>query len=126
MSQVGVSRRKAIEQAKLVLSRLLRNPKSRAGLIAAVRSEYVSRNFVYGWLTEECRSGRVTVLKTGHALMYQLTSCVPREAPRESSFPAWLDPRSLPLSDARRVFLDGREVNPDNPQREEDPEEEEI
>ena len=123
MSQVASAKRKAIEQAKLILSRLLRNPKSRTGLIAAVRSEYVSRNFVYGWLTEECRTGRVTVLKTGHTLTYQLTSCIPREAPVQSPFPAWLDPRALPLSDVRRVFLDGREVNPDDPQREEDQEE---
>lgn len=120
---MSARRRQAIEQAKLVLSRLLRNPKSRTGLIAAVRSEYVSRNFVYGWLTEECRAGRVTVLKAGHQLMYQLTSCIPREAPAESTYPQWLDPRALPLSDVRRVFLDGREVNPDDPQREEQEEE---
>lgn len=123
---VRSKRKKAVEGAKYTLTCLLRNPKSRAGLIAAVRSELIGRNFVYGWLTEECRAGRVTVLKAGHSVTYQLTSCIPRESPVPSPYPNWLDPRALPLSDTRHVYLDGREVNPDDPQREEDPEEEEV
>lgn len=109
--------------ARKVLGQLLRTPKSRAGLIAAVKNRVISKNFVYGWLTDQCRTGKVTVLKTGQTLMYQATSWVPAEKPVEGFYPAWLEPRSIPLSASRRVFLDGREVNADDPQREEQEEE---
>lgn len=108
-----------VAQARKTLAQLLRTPKSRAGLIAAVTNKVISRNYVYGWLTEQCRTGKVTTLKSGRSLMYQLTCRIPTETPEVSHYPCWLDPRGIPQSASRRVFLDGREVNPDDPQREE-------
>lgn len=117
------ARRADANQARLTLTRLLRTPKSRAGLIAAVKTDKISRNFVYGWLTEQCRTGKVAVLKSGVSVMYQNADSVPVERPEQGFFPSWLEPRSIPLSSSRRMFLDGREVNPDDPQREEQEEE---
>lgn len=108
-------------KARHLLSKLLRTPKSRSGLIAAVKSQAVSRNFVFGYLTTEVRAGRVVVLKSGVSVMYQLSECVVHEEPAPKEFPVWLEPRALPLAVGRRVYIDGREVDPDAPpEREEE------
>jgi hypothetical protein len=112
-------RKTEVAQANNVLRRLLRTPKTRAGLIAAVRNKHISRNFVYGWLTEQTRTGKVAVLKSGEQVLYQGATYVVEERPAAAEFPAWLEPRAVPPSSTRRVFLDGREVDPKNPQREE-------
>lgn len=109
--------------ARHLLERLLRTPKSRAGLVAAVKVHGIGRNFVFGYLTSELRVGRILVLKSGVSIMYQRAECVVHEAPAPRDFPTWLEPRSLPLARGRRIFIDGREVDPDAPTKQEEQEE---
>lgn len=93
--------------ADKMLRSLLRTPKSRAGLIAAALSVGVSRNFVYGWLSEQRRDAKIAVLKSGRIEMYQMTTHVVVESPAPGTYPAWLEPRALPVSASRCVYVDG-------------------
>lgn len=93
---------------------LLRTPKSRAGLIAAVAGSGLSRNFIYGWLSERRRDGTVTVLKgSGTQILYQITTHVVIETPSPSVYPPWLEPKTIPMANTRRVYIDGQ-VNAEN------------
>jgi hypothetical protein len=93
---------------KLIRS-LLRTPKTRGGLIAAVAGKEISQNFVYGWLSERRRDGTVTVLKgAGQQVMYQISEHVVVEMARPGIFPSWLEPRHLPVADKRCVYIDGQ------------------
>lgn len=103
------TKREKVEAAQRVLDGLLRSPKTRPGLIAAV-SDTMSKNFVYGHLAERIRTGKVTVLKTGAEPMYQMTEFIVIEQPRESDWPSWLEPRSIPLCVQRHVYIDGQLV----------------
>lgn len=94
-------------KAELVLTRLLRTPKTRNGLVAAVTSKMISRRFVFGWLTEQIRTGGVAVLKSGATTTYQIKGQILVEAPARSVYPSWLDPRALPSISTRSIFLDG-------------------
>lgn len=95
-------------EADKLLRRLLRTPKTRAGLIAAVATHKVSGNFVYGWLSENQRNGTVTVLKSsGRQFQYQISEHVVIETAAPGQYPSWLEPRTLPVASARRVFIDG-------------------
>lgn len=92
------------------MRRLLRTPKTRAGLIAAVASK-VSRNYVYGWLSERRADGTVTVLKSaGKDPLYQITTCVVIETASAGVFPSWMEPRCLPMAQGRDVFVNGRKT----------------
>lgn len=102
-----VSKASLVRQADKTLRGLLRTPKSRAGLIAAVTNRAVSRNYVFGWLAEGRRDGTLTTHKSGGTLMYQVASSVVTEVASESIFPSWLDPRALPTSTSRTVVVDG-------------------
>jgi hypothetical protein len=104
------TKRSKIEAAQALLEGLLRSPKTRNGLIAAV-SPGLSKNFVFGWLSDQIRIGKVTVLKTMDPPQYQMTSYVVIEQPRESDFPSWLDPRSVPVGINRQVFIDAKLVH---------------
>lgn len=106
----GPSRKEKAAEASRLLSGLLRSPKTRPGLIAAVASHGVTKHFVYGILTEWVRTGLVTVLKSGAQPTYQLTEHVVIEQPAESPFPGWMDPRNLPPSSSRAVYIDARLV----------------
>lgn len=99
-----------LRAADMLLRRLLRTPKTRAGLIAAVTAtSQVSRNFVYGWLSEHTRNGTVTVFKgAGARQTYQITEHVVLEVASEGTFPSWLEPRQLPMALAREVFISGQ------------------
>lgn len=96
---------------KLIRS-LLRAPRTRPGLIAVVTaSAKVSRNFVYGWLSERTLDGTVTVLKGANRQeLYQITTHVVVETARAGDFPSWLEPRSLPVATARYVFIAGQQT----------------
>lgn len=104
------SRAAQARQADLVLRRLLRTPKTRPGLIAAVTSRMISRRFVFGWLTESLRTGLVVELKGGTTKTYQIKGVVIAEAPRISEYPSWLDPQALPQVMERTAYIDGRRV----------------
>jgi hypothetical protein len=111
MSRKPDSRTVRAREADKLLRRLLRTPKTRAGLIAAVASHKVSGNFVYGWLSENQRNGTVTVLKSsGRLFQYQISEHVVIETAAPGTYPSWLEPRALPVAAARRVFIDG--MNP--------------
>jgi hypothetical protein len=107
----GPTRKERRERAEALLKALLRTPKTRAGLIAAaITQEGITKNFVYGWLTEASRTGIVTMLKSTNPVQYQLTSHIVIEKPAEGFFPTWLEPRDLPSVDRRRIYIDGKAV----------------
>ena len=107
MTPKPVSKAAQIRAAERMLRGLLKTPKTRAGLIAAVTKGVVSRNYVYGWLAEGSRDGTLTKLRSMGACWYQLTPEVIEEVPLPGIFPGWLDPRSLPASRSRTVVVDG-------------------
>jgi hypothetical protein len=90
-----------------MLMALLRTPKTRAGLIAAVEADGITKNFVYGFLSQSQREGTVTQLKSMNPVQYQATEFIVVERPAERVFPTWLEPRSLPTSIGRRTYIDG-------------------
>lgn len=96
-----------LRAAEKTLRGLLRTPKTRSGLCAAVTGGRISRNFVYGWLAERGRDGTVTTLKSSTHVMYQIANHLVQELPVQSVYPTWLDPRALPLSSSRAVHIDG-------------------
>lgn len=100
-----------IRQAESTLRSLLRTPKSRPGLIAAVVKGKISRNYIFGWLAERRRDGTLTVHKSSGALMYQIAVYGVSETPIESIYPRWLDPRHLPTAHSRVVVVDGVVIN---------------
>lgn len=99
-----------LRAAEKTLRGLLRTPKTRNGLVAAVCKGHISRNFVYGWLAERRRDGTVTTLKSGVTVAYQITAHVVIEVPKESVYPTWLDPRALPMAASRAIHIDGKIV----------------
>lgn len=95
-------------RAEATLRALLRNPKSRSGLVAAVVGGAISRNFVYGFISVGVTNGELVVLKssTGSSEpLYQLSGRFHVEVPAESAYPGWLDPRVLPSVRARHVYV---------------------
>ncbi len=109
------SRAEQAAKASLVLTRLLRTPKTRNGLVAAVTSKMISRRFVFGWLAAQVRKGNVITFRAGNIITYQIKGVVIVEATRSSEFPSWLEPRGLPVVSERAVFIDGKEVKNFNP-----------
>ncbi len=106
------SRASQARKAELTLLRLLKTPKTRSGLVAAVTSRMISRRFVFGWLANQVVSGGVVKLQIGSSVTYQTKDTPIQETLANSVFPSWLDPRALPeTSDAdRAVFIDGKRV----------------
>lgn len=104
------SRAARARKAEQLLWRLLRTPKTRNGLIAAVSNNQITRNFVYGFLSEQITGGKVVKLKSGEQVLYQASGYVIKEQPRAGTFPEWLEPRTLPDTEHRRVFLNGRPI----------------
>ena len=99
--------------AEHMLLALLRTPKTRAGLVAAACTHpHVTRNFLQGWLSNACRTGMVTVLRSVNPVQYQATDSIVSEKPAEGIFPSWLEPRVLPVSTGRLVVIDGVPVKP--------------
>lgn len=101
-------------QAEALLHGLLRTPKTRPGLVAAVSSHGVTRNFVYGWLAAHRSSGAVAQLKSMRTVMYQMSHHVVQEVPAEGRYPTWMEPRALPMVTHRRVFIDGKPIDERN------------
>ena len=81
------SKASRIKRAKASLEALLRAPKTQAGLIAAAKTKGVSRNFVYGWLTNAVRTGEVVKHKSSDPLTYQLASLAAAELPCAGTYP---------------------------------------
>jgi len=106
------SRASQARKAELTLLRLLKTPKTRSGLVAAVTSRMISRRFVFGWLANQVVSGGVVKLQIGSSVTYQVKDTPIEETLGRSVFPTWLDPRVLPqTSDAdRSVFIEGKKI----------------
>lgn len=104
------SRAAQVRQAQNLLRRLLRTPKTREGLIAAVATKSISRRFVFGWLSDQLRTGEVVPLKAGSRVTYQNKGLAINEAPVQSEYPSWLDPRALPASLTRQAYIEGKRV----------------
>lgn len=102
------SKASQIKRAKALLAGLLRAPKTQAGLIAAAKTKGVTRNFVYGWLTNALRTGVVVKHKSTDPETYQLADHAASETPSVGAYPAWLEPRGLPAFTSRRAVIDGR------------------
>lgn len=86
---------------------LLAQPRTREGLIAMGRAHGMSAHFVYGWLTNSQRIGTVVKHRAGSHVTYSLSTGVVEEGATPSTYPAWLDPRTLPVSRGRTVVVDG-------------------
>jgi len=113
MTTKPVSKAAELRQTNRMLMALLKTPKTRAGLIAATATTLtgtISKNFIYGWLSEGKRNGTLTVLKTRNSLTYCVATKVVQEVAQEGVFPPWLDPRVLPMSCDRRAYLDGKRI----------------
>lgn len=107
-----------IQAADRLLMGLLRTPKTRNGLIAAATSlrsegvEQLSRNFVFGWISEKVRDGtlsRSTVSVGGSktTCIYQLATCFGATIEiKPSEYPSWLEPRGLPATSSRTIHTD--------------------
>lgn len=106
------SRRSASRKADSLLSGLLRTPKTRPGLVAAVINTGVGKHFVYGWLADQLRTGKVAALKSSRPVSYQMAALALQEKPTEGKYPTWLEPRFLPVSSTRKTYLDGKAVPP--------------
>lgn len=101
-----------MQKVEKVLLGLLRTPKTREGLVAAVSVKgSVSKHHVYGWLAQRKLDGTVTVLKSGHSVMYQAVQVVVNEKASASAYPSWLEPRALPFATGRIVVVDGEVVS---------------
>lgn len=108
-----LSLREQKARAEATLRALLRNPKSRSGLVAAVVGGAITKNFVYGFLSVGVTSGEVVVLKStkSNDPLYQLSGRFYVEVPSESNYPTWLDPRVLPAVSARHVYIGARSAD---------------
>jgi hypothetical protein len=92
----GVS--EAHEQGIKTLTALLRSPKTKAGLVAAVSTLDLPEAFVQGWLAAEIASKKVIKVRLLQAQqeMFALSSVVADINPQPSEFPSWLEPRHVP------------------------------
>ncbi len=75
------SRAGQVRKAEATLKRLLKTPKTRNGLVAAVASQAISKRFVYGWLANQVLSGEVVRLKSAGTFTFQLKGTVIVETP---------------------------------------------
>ena len=108
MTSKPPSKASQLRKAERILRALLRTPKTRAGLIAAVSVGGVtSKHFVFGWLAERRRDGTLVMLKSMGENWYQVAPDSVQEVPSLSVYPSWLDPRTLPVSSGRIVAVDG-------------------
>lgn len=97
-------------KAYKTLMALLRTPKTRLGLVAAVQSAAISKNYVFGFLSEGRRTGTLTTHRSGQFVMWQVATAIVDEKPIASEYPSWLDPRTLPTSSGRSVVVDGETI----------------
>lgn len=97
--------KKDLEQANSTLFALLRSPKSKAGLRAAVAGQGLSIHFITGWLSQQMKEGTVIPVQQvqGADLMYVLGGAPALPEATPTKYPAWLEPRALPQFKERRL-----------------------
>jgi hypothetical protein len=87
-----------------VLRALLRSPKTREGLVAAAKAEGVTQRYVWGFISAGVADGSLVVNKLGTHRTYTVDQLVVAGSVMPSIYPAWLDPRTLPTAQSRRVI----------------------
>ena len=92
-------------QAERLLRGLLRSPKTRKGLFAAVAAQGYTRNWVYGWLASALYTGLIVVHRGGRDPQYVLASEDDLHVhDSTAAYPAWMCPKPPPPFAARRVY----------------------
>lgn len=94
------------EKASIRLTALLKSPKTRAGLIAAVADLGVDEWFVQGWLSSEVTAKRVIKIFMHRDKVEMFVHCTtPTEVVRrDSNYPTWLEPSRVPVYGERRLY----------------------
>lgn len=107
-------------QASKRLKALLKSPKTRAGLVAAVADLGLDEWFVQGWLSTEVTAKRVIKIHMHREKAEMFVHCtVPQEiVGRETVFPSWLEPAKVPVYGERRLYSLGM-GQPVQPEQEE-------
>jgi hypothetical protein len=108
VSAAPATRSAQVRKAEAKLAALLRTPKSRRGLIAAVAGHQITKHFVFGWLSQQLQEGTVARLKSSGDEIFQLASCIEQERAKTKTtedYPDWLEPRALPPVASRRVYF---------------------
>ena len=93
-----------------LLRGLLRSPKTRQGLAAALADRGLSESVVDGWLARSLAAGLVAKARCGETdtFLYVLSGREARLPGKGSCLPAWLDPPiTLPEYSQRRVYRGG-------------------
>lgn len=93
-----------------LLRALLRSPKTRQGLAAALADRGLSESVVDGWLAQSLAAGVVAKAWHGETdtYLYVLSGREARLPGKDSCLPAWLDPPiTLPEYSQRRVYRGG-------------------
>lgn len=88
------------------LTALLRSPKTKSGLVAAVADLGFDEWFVQGWLSHQLQTKQVlrTHVHGEHEELFVVCSAPRDVAPVGSAFPAWLMPRAVPPFVDRCVY----------------------
>lgn len=105
-----------MEEVGRILRALLRSPKTKEGLAAAVADQGLSKAAVDGWLTLALDAGEVLTVSsaispsrvTRHTRLYVLAGQEVQVIQPPSIFPAWMDPTiRFPEYLSRRVYRSG-------------------
>jgi hypothetical protein len=109
------------------LSALLKTPKTKRGMAAAVSDLALSQWFVSGWLSREMKAGRVIEVHQrvrGQKLYVLATTQV--EPPKvDTIYPAWLCPQEVPQYASRRYCANLDPFDPEKQQQESESEHDE-
>ena len=102
--------RQRAQSVDRLLRALLRSPKTRQGLAAALSDRGLSESVVDGWLAQSLAAG--VVAKARHdgtdTHLYVLSGREARLPGKDSCLPVWLDPPiTLPEYSQRRVYRGG-------------------
>ena len=106
----SVGFRQRAQSVDRLLRALLRSPKTRQGLAAALADRGLSESVVDGWLAQSMAAGVVAKARHGETdtYLYVLSGCEARLPRQGSALPAWLDPSiTLPEYSQRRVYRGG-------------------
>jgi hypothetical protein len=113
--------KKTLDKAAARLTALLRSPKPKAGLVAAVKDLGLTHHFVSGWISREVKADRVMPVhyKAAEDKHYVLCDApAPDDTqPPPSAYPSWMEPRSVPRYAQRRLCAN---LDPSNTQQEQE------
>ena len=102
--------RQRAQSVDRLLRALLRSPKTRQGLVAALSDRGLSESVVDGWLAQSLAAGLVAKARCGETdtFLYVLSGREARLPGKDTCLPVWLDPPiTLPEYSQRRVYRGG-------------------